>query len=240
MTTTPKLGITLIEQSQSQKEVTANTAFARLDAMQAGVLDKDLSTPPGSPAEGDSYIVGASATGDWTGKEKQIAYYSSGWQFISPVEGMTLWVVDEFLLYSYSSGDWVQSVGYIGLDMQFNTVSNARLQNYSEKVATVAAAATTALDLESGNLFKLTQDTDISTLTFDNPTTSGNSSRFTLVRIKDATATARTISWPASVQWAGGSAPTLTQTSGAVDIFDFFTIDAGTSWHGRIFGLDMQ
>lgn len=110
MTTTSHLGITLVEQSQAQKEVTVNTALVRMDALlNTGALDKDLSTPPGSPTAGDVYIVGSSPTGDWATHAKHIAYFDQIWRFITPREGMTLWVNDENLLYSFDGSAWVAS-----------------------------------------------------------------------------------------------------------------------------------
>ncbi len=241
MTATPRLGLTLIEQSQAQKEVTANAAFARIDALLgAGVISNALAAPPGSPSDGDAYIVAASATGAWAGKEEYIAYYSAGWQFIAPAEGMTLWVNSDSRLYSYDGGDWVATVGYNHIDMQFNTLSNVALKNHSESAVNVTAAAATVLDVEDGNVFNLAQAVNITTFTFSNPAAPGHATRFTLIRVKDNTGAARTIAWPAEVVWAGGGAPALTQTANAVDIFEFFTIDAGTVWFGRAFGLDMS
>lgn len=110
MATTSHVGLTLIEQSQAQKEVTINTALVRLDALlNTGAIDKDLATPPGSPAEGDLYIVAASPTGDWDGYAGEIAYFEQIWRFIVPNEGMTLWVNDENIVYSYDGGAWVHS-----------------------------------------------------------------------------------------------------------------------------------
>lgn len=107
MVTTPHVGLTLVEQSQSQKEVTVNEAFTRIDAlMNSGVIDKDLSTPPGSPSAGDVYIVGSSATGDWSGEDDNIAYFDQIWRFVTPNEGMTLWVNDEDDLYSWDGNAW--------------------------------------------------------------------------------------------------------------------------------------
>lgn len=40
------------------------------------------------------------------------------------------------------------------------------------------------------------------------------------------------ISWPASVVWGGGTAPTLT-TEG-VNILDFLTVDNGATWYGKL------
>ena len=49
---------------------------------------------------------------------------------------------------------------------------------------------------------------------------------------------AQTVNWPASVDWAGGTAPTLT-TSG-LDILVFTTTDGGTIWHGMVSSADSK
>jgi hypothetical protein len=111
MTVTNNLAITLVEQSQSQKEVTVNEALVLLDALlNTGVIDKDLATPPVFPASGDLYIVAASPTGAWTGKAKQIAWYNQTWRFIVPKEGLTLWVRDEDKPYSYNGTNWISTI----------------------------------------------------------------------------------------------------------------------------------
>lgn len=112
MTATDHLGITLVDQSQSQKEVTVNTALVMLDALlNAGIIDKDLTAPPGSPASGDLYIVASGATGAWSGKDNQVAWYNSGaWKFIAPAEGLTFWVKDEDKLYSYTGSAWTSTI----------------------------------------------------------------------------------------------------------------------------------
>lgn len=109
MTTSNNLGFSFIEQSQSQKEITANAALAAIDAlMNTGAIDKDLATPPVSPASGDLYIVAASPTGAWVGKAGQIAYYNSGWKFIVPKEGALVWVKDEDVIYVYNGSAWTR------------------------------------------------------------------------------------------------------------------------------------
>lgn len=111
MATTDNLSITLVEQSQSQKEVTVNAALVALDALiNTGIIDKDLDTPPGSPASGDLYIVASGGTGDWTGHDTQIAWFNQIWQFITPAEGLTFWVNDENALYSFNGSAWVKVV----------------------------------------------------------------------------------------------------------------------------------
>ena len=57
--TTSKLKLPELTASQSQKHVTHNEALFFLDNLvQLAVIDKDLSTPPGSPTQGATYIVG--------------------------------------------------------------------------------------------------------------------------------------------------------------------------------------
>ena len=51
---------------------------------------------------------GASPTGAWAGQAGKLGYFSQTWQFITPREGMTIWVNDEDLRYSYNGSAWVQ------------------------------------------------------------------------------------------------------------------------------------
>lgn len=107
MATTPHMGVTLVEQSQAQKEVTVNMALMRLDALlNMGVVDKDLATPPASPSEGEVYIVADAATDVWAGHENDVAYFEQLWRFINPQEGLLLWVADEKAFYLFDGAGW--------------------------------------------------------------------------------------------------------------------------------------
>jgi hypothetical protein len=117
MTSTKNLNITLVETSQAQKEVTVNEAIARIDAiLNTGAKDKDLSAPPASPVAGDVYIVASSPTGAWATHANHIAYFDQAWKFITPNEGMRLWVNDENKIYAYDGAGWaVYGVGKYSL-----------------------------------------------------------------------------------------------------------------------------
>jgi len=53
------------------------------------IISDALATPPASPAAGDTYIVAASGTGAWAGKDGQVAaYIDSAWKFIVPKRGL--------------------------------------------------------------------------------------------------------------------------------------------------------
>lgn len=109
MTDTPNLALPLIAAGQAQKHVTHNEAIRALDALvQCAVLDRDLTAPPASPADGARYIVAAPATGAWAGKAGQIAAWQDGaWSFFAPRPGFLAFVADEALLYVYAGGGWV-------------------------------------------------------------------------------------------------------------------------------------
>ncbi len=109
---TSHLVMPLVEQNQAQKEVTVNEALIVLDAVvNCGVVDKDLSTPPVTPSNGDVYLVAASATDDWAGHEDEFAFFQDVWRFVIPNEGLTVWVNDEDKLYSWDGAAWVNSGG---------------------------------------------------------------------------------------------------------------------------------
>ncbi len=105
--TSNRVKLPYVLQSQSQKEVTVNASLDLIDALlQAAVVSVGVNTPPGSPVAGDCYVVGTSPTGAWTGQGKAIAVYSTGWTFITPWEGLTVWAMDTNALNSYDGSAW--------------------------------------------------------------------------------------------------------------------------------------
>lgn len=82
-----------------------------------------------------------------------------------------------------------------------------------------------AINLTSANIFKATLGGNI-TPTFSPAGTAG--AWYTLFLKQDATGS-RTVTWPASVKWPGGSAPTLTLTAGKTDVFALF-YDGTNHW----------
>lgn len=117
------------------------------------------------------------------------------------------------------------------LDGQDNQVSKVNLKDYGEVTNAIGSVGggTQDIDLTAGNSVSATVDTSTTTFTFSNPTASDEGCGFTLVLTNGGS---QTVNWPSSVDWAGGTAPTLT-TSG-VDILTFWTIDGGTTWHGAV------
>ena len=98
--------------AQAQKHVTHNEALRLLDAMvQLSVLDRDLTAPPGSPADGDRYIVASGATGLWAGWDLNVTTWVDGvWMRLVPRPGWLAWIADEATFFVWNCSAW-QSVG---------------------------------------------------------------------------------------------------------------------------------
>jgi hypothetical protein len=125
-----------------------------------------------------------------------------------------------------------------GADFANNEVTQATLKDYAETTVIADTGATYTIDLENGNVFNLTLTGDC-TYTFSNPPASGSAGAFTLIQNQDGTGS-RTVTWPASVEWAEGSAPTITSTASSTDVFTFITTDGGTTWYGFTGGQDFS
>jgi len=104
--------------------------------------------------------------------------------------------------------------------------------SYNERYAAVTSASNvTTVDCESANSFShvLTENTSF---TFSNPPASGTAYTFSIEIIQDALATGYTVTWPTSVDWPDATAPSLTSTASAKDLFVFYTRDGGINWYG--------
>jgi hypothetical protein len=108
MSITARLALPYIAPQQAQKQVTYNEAMALLDLLvQPMVKSRTIGAPPGSPADGDAYIVAASATGAWAGKDGRLArWLEGGWDFIVPGEGWQAYVEDDAEIAVHRSGAW--------------------------------------------------------------------------------------------------------------------------------------
>lgn len=116
--------------------------------------------------------------------------------------------------------------------VQFDSAGNVNLTNAlnEKKTAPSISSGTLTLDCSAGNVFAVSLNANITTLTFSNVPASGTAYGLTLAFTADGTA--RTVTWGSAVKWPGGTAPTLTSTNAKVDIFVLTTWDGGTTWYG--------
>ncbi len=116
-------------------------------------------------------------------------------------------------------------------DFNFNILQEAQMKNYSETVSAKGnTGAAVTFDLADGNVFSATVNAN-TTVTLANPAASGQCSSASILLTNGG---AFSITWPASVKWAGGAQPTW--TAAGVDVLTLFTVDAGTTWYGLIAG----
>lgn len=108
MTDTPNHLLTLVEANQSQKEATLATDLYRVDMLLIPkIINRTTNTPPGSPANGDRYIVGSSPTGAWSGKAGNITMFASNaWIFQAPIAGMIVLDTGAAELLVYKGSAW--------------------------------------------------------------------------------------------------------------------------------------
>lgn len=143
MTATTKLGLELLANAAANQTL-ANTTFAQLNQLvQPAAVDR-LATPPGSPANEALYIITATATGVWAGKENQLAYWltsTGAWQYIVPREGFKVHVNDEDAYYKFNGSAWeIEASGGGAVDVQDDgsaVVSGADTLNFTGSGVTV-------------------------------------------------------------------------------------------------------
>lgn len=109
--------------------------------------------------------------------------------------------------------------------------AKALIQENVNSVGT-SGAAQTIPDVTTDTINRIVL-TAACTLTF--PTAAAGKS-FTLVLVQDGTGS-RTVTWPGTVKWSGGTAPTLTTAINKADVFSFLCAD-GTNWLGFTSGLN--
>jgi hypothetical protein len=159
---------------------------------QESVLDKDLVTAPGSPTEGDRYII-AGIGGAWsTGTINDIAEWNgTAWEFATPNEGFTTRVEDEDKVYIHDGSSWgtwdatVDHGNLLGLGdddhshYHNNTRGDARYFQETEHINTSAGAgdAGKPIKLDAGGLIDGTMidDSDIDHVNIANKGTNAHS-----------------------------------------------------------------
>ena len=143
-----------------------------------------------------------------------------------------------------SGSGQLQADGSVAATGDFNWADNdierVNLKDYSEEqTSPVSSSATITIEIQDGNVFEVVLFEDITTMTLSNPSPTGTSCSITLILRQDATS-GWTITWPASVDWPGGIAPTLSVGTLEVDIVVLMTIDAGTRWYATLVGNDFS
>ena len=165
-------------------------------------------------------LSGASVTGTAT--------FNSAVVMSSSVTGTTV---------SFSGAATLGNTVVIGgaTNLQDNNLQRPTLLDYCVKGSALGSVSTAAtIDMTSANFFSATLG-GACTFAFTNPCTTGDFGGFVLELTNGGS---DTVNWPASVDFAGGTAPSL--TASGVDLLVFVTRDAGTTYHGMVSSADSK
>lgn len=109
--TTPRLALPLIQGGQAQKHLTLNAGLMRLESLvQTHVLSRATAAQPASPADGASYILPASPTGDaWSGLSTGafVRWTGGVWETVAFPVGAIVHVADENRFVVSAGSGWV-------------------------------------------------------------------------------------------------------------------------------------
>ena len=130
------------------------------------------------------------------------------------------------------AGKWAQADHIHPVDTSRAPVANPTFSaGVFETQITISASN---IDLNTGTWFFKSVSSN-TTFTVSNVPASGIVASFVLELLN---AGAYTISWWANVQWAGGTAPTL--TASGRDVLGFYTLNAGSIWVGMLLAKDVK
>ena len=109
------------------------------------------------------------------------------------------------------------------------TSNNITLTSYTETAYVANSSTAITLNITANGTVQVITLTGTATITM--PTAVSGKS-FILFLKQDATGS-RTVTW-STVNWPGGTAPTITSTASKMDIYSFFS--DGTYWYGTTVG----
>lgn len=206
-------------------------------------VDADAVAAAASAVTAGNAVTAAQAAAAGAAAAANVTKWISGTTY---AEGVVVWSPITYLSYrrktagagttdpSADSTNWAQAAGTGDVTLAgTQTLTNKTLaaplstgEIYDNGSIRGNVVAVSALDIDCsvGNYFTKTINAN-STFTFSSAPAS-RSYAFTL----ELTHTSGSVTWPAAVQWPGGTAPTL--TTGKTHLFVFVTDDGGTRWRG--------
>lgn len=188
--------------------------------IQANVKSVGSNTPPGSPVNGDTYVVGTTpVAGLWFGQGNAVAYWAvdaqdgnsitpniatGAWEFYTPLAGWRVYDQTTNVAWTFNGSIWAAEA--------------------KRKIINVAATGALTLDASQGGIFANTLTGNVTSVTISNPTDGQ-----TITLIWKQGGSAFTVSYTGST-FRG--ATTIGATINTATIQQFQYDLASTSWLG--------
>lgn len=175
---TPNVGIPYVPQGTLDPAAGLNLSLDVIDALlQTAVIELGRNAPPGSPADGDMYIVGI-GTGAWAGQDDNLARYvaeGTFWQFYTAGSQISIILnQDDGGIYAYNSSSassgWVIAGGIVDAPINglYYARRNGAWQVVSSSVPPVVDTASANINADETNSGNYTRFSHASpTYTFD-------------------------------------------------------------------------
>ena len=255
--TLPRAGVGSVS-SLSDLSITSTAAeINSLDGFTGDVNDLNTVNVTTLGTVEASKVVTADANGDVTFPDGEKALFGTGNDLQMYHDGSNSYILDngtgvlfidassQLQLRSAAQDIYVQCIENSGVNLFWDNAKKLETtsagvdvtgeliaDSYNETYAAVTSSSNaTTVDCEAGNAFSHTL-TENTTFTFSNPPASGTAYSFSIEIIQDASASGFVVTWPSSVDWPSATAPTLTATASAKDVFIFTTRDGGSNWYG--------
>lgn len=213
--------ITLFRDSSIAIKIVGKDAADDVVWTSDGLKDSLVLLASTANAEGASLVSVEDSGNFFTGTELETVTQDIGGSYLKNTVNRT----GITAVYTFASG------GVLALADQ--EIRRALLVDYAVKHKVVSSSSNVIeLDLEDGNSFVTTLTENITTVTLSNPPATGIYGQLVWKIIQDGAGGAFTVTFPASVLWPSGTAPTITVTNDAIDEITLRTIDAGTEWRG--------
>lgn len=232
-----KLNLTDITEA-SGFSTTVNANNALIEAAIENTLSRDGTAPNFHDADVDmnSYQIHNLADGVALQDAVTVNQLTNGLQGVVVNSATLVGVTDTNNNYTGTTvEDILDEIAGLFLPLAGGTMTGAIVQaeltDYSiTSTSPSSSSGSITLDYSASNAFQTTLTENITTVTLSNPPASGTYGEIIWKVVQDSTP--RTITFPASVKWTGGTAPTISTGSGDVDIIVLKTWDGGTNWYG--------
>lgn len=106
------LNLATWDEGNTEPNLVFNALLLVMDALAQFTPEAVTASPPGSPTSGQSWIIAASATGAWVGKDQQVAIaVPGGWLYYPPSEGWEGYVKNLNANYQFDGTTWNVAAG---------------------------------------------------------------------------------------------------------------------------------